>query len=83
LKRFYYDTVSFFEPALMCAYDFVGPGHMVLGSDYPHVIGDIHEAITSIQNLKIPQEDKDKIFSENLLRLMHVDSVSFSSDQAR
>jgi aminocarboxymuconate-semialdehyde decarboxylase len=74
LKRFYYDTVSFFEPALMCAYAFVGAGHMVLGSDYPHVIGDIREAITSIQDLKIPQAEKEKIFSENLLRLMHLDS---------
>ena len=71
LRMFYYDTVSFFEPALMCAYDFVGPEHMILGSDYPHVIGDIDEAVTSIEGLKIPQEDKEKIFSENLLKLMH------------
>ncbi|MBW2208851.1 MAG: amidohydrolase family protein, partial [Deltaproteobacteria bacterium] len=71
LRMFYYDTVSFFEPALMCAYDFVGPEHMILGSDYPHVIGDIDEAITSIEGLKIPREDKEKIFSENLLKLMH------------
>ena len=71
LKRFYYDTVSFFEPALMCAYAFVGPGHLILGSDYPHVIGDIDEAVTSIDNLKIPQADKELIFSGNILRLTH------------
>jgi aminocarboxymuconate-semialdehyde decarboxylase len=74
LKRFYYDTVSFFEPALMCAYAFVGPDHMVLGSDYPHVIGDIRGAIASIQDLKIPQAEKEAIFSENLLRLMHLNA---------
>jgi aminocarboxymuconate-semialdehyde decarboxylase len=73
LKRFYYDTVSFFEPALMCAYSFVGAGHMVLGSDYPHVIGDIREAITSIENLGIPQTEKEWIYSKNLLKLINQD----------
>jgi aminocarboxymuconate-semialdehyde decarboxylase len=71
LKRFYYDTVSFFEPALMCAYDFVGAERMVLGSDYPHVIGDIYEAITSIEQLRIPQADKDMIYAGNILGLIH------------
>ena len=73
LKRFYYDTVSFFEPALMCAYAFVGAGRLVLGSDYPHVIGDIKEAITSIEQLDIPQTDKEMIYSGNILRLIHQD----------
>jgi aminocarboxymuconate-semialdehyde decarboxylase len=74
LKRLYYDTVSFFEPALMCAHAFVGAGHMVLGSDYPHVIGDIREAVSSIEALKISPEEKEKIFSENLIHLMHLGS---------
>lgn len=72
LKRLYYDTVSFFEPALMCAYAFVGAGHLVLGSDYPHVIGDIREAISSIEALKISPQEKEKIFSENLIQLLHI-----------
>ena len=71
LKKFYYDTVSFFEPALICAHAFVGAGHMVLGSDYPHVIGDIEEAITSIENLKIDAQEKEQIYSGNILRLIH------------
>ncbi len=74
LKRFYYDTVSFFEPALMCAYSFLGAGRLVLGSDYPHVIGDIHEAITSIEHLKIPERDKEMICSGNILELIQHDS---------
>src|SRR4030042_1434347 len=71
LKRFYYDTVSFFEPALMCAYSFLGAGRMILGSDYPHVIGDIKRAVSSIEGLPIPQEDKELIFSGNLVKLIH------------
>jgi aminocarboxymuconate-semialdehyde decarboxylase len=72
LRKFYYDTVSFFEPALMCAYAFAGPGRMILGSDYPHVIGDIDEAVTSIESLSIPDSEKEQIFSGNILRLMHM-----------
>ena len=71
LKRFYYDTVSFFEPALMCAYALLGAEGMILGSDYPHVIGDIREAITSIEQLDIPQPDKEMIYSGNILSLIH------------
>ena len=74
LKRFYYDTVSFFEPALMCAYSFLGAERLVLGSDYPHVIGDITEAITSVEHLDIPQTDKEMIYSGNILRLTHSDT---------
>jgi aminocarboxymuconate-semialdehyde decarboxylase len=72
LRRLYYDTVSFFEPALMCAHAFVGAEHMVLGSDYPHVIGDIREAVSSIEALKISPEEKEMIFSKNLIQLMHM-----------
>ncbi len=74
LKRFFYDTVSFFEPALMCAYSFLGAKRLILGSDYPHVIGDIREAVTSIEHLDIPQTDKDMIYSANILRLIHKDN---------
>jgi aminocarboxymuconate-semialdehyde decarboxylase len=71
LKRLYYDTVSFFEPALMCAYSFLGAGKMILGSDYPHVIGDMKRAVSSIEGLPIPQKDKELIYSANLLKLTH------------
>lgn len=74
LKRFYYDTVSFFEPALMCAHSFLGARRLILGSDYPHVIGDIREAVTSIEHLDIPQTDKEMIYSANILRLIHKDN---------
>jgi len=65
LKKFYYDTVSFYQPALMCTYLAVGADHMVLGSDYPHVIGDITKSVSSIEEMNISQEEKEKIFGEN------------------
>jgi aminocarboxymuconate-semialdehyde decarboxylase len=65
LKKFYYDTVSFYEPALMCTYGAVGADRMVMGSDYPHVIGDITRSVSSILDLKISREEKEKILGEN------------------
>ena len=58
----------------MCAYAFAGPERLVLGSDYPHVIGDIREAITTIEDLKIPEAEKEMIYSGNILRLMHLEA---------
>jgi len=74
LKKIYMDTVSFHKPALLCAYTFHGPRHLVLGSDYPHVIGDIERSVSSIQDLDIPDEEKKWIFSENLRTLFNLSS---------
>jgi aminocarboxymuconate-semialdehyde decarboxylase len=70
LSKIYFDTVSFHRPALMCAYAFPGPKRMVLGSDYPHVIGDIVRSVSSIEELDIPAAEKEWIFSENLKSLL-------------
>lgn len=72
LKKLYLDTVSFHKPALMCAYAFHGPKHLVLGSDYPHVIGDIKRSVSSIEDLDIPDEQKEWIFSGNLRKLLRI-----------
>jgi aminocarboxymuconate-semialdehyde decarboxylase len=78
VKDLYYDTVSFHEPALMCAYQTVGAEHMVLGSDYPHVIGNMTEAVSSIEELPLTQDEKESILSRNALRILQLMS---SDDQ--
>ena len=70
LKNLYYDTVCFHKPALMCGYLSVGADHMVMGSDYPHVIGDMGAAVSSIEELDIPDADKAKILGENGKKLL-------------
>jgi aminocarboxymuconate-semialdehyde decarboxylase len=70
LQRLYYDTVSFHEPALMCAYHTVGADQMVLGSDYPHVIGSIREAVTSVESLDLTADEKAMILGQNALRIL-------------
>lgn len=63
LKRLYYDTVSFSAPSLRLTRELVGADHMVMGSDYPHLLGSIDRAVSSIESLDIPTADKDRIFS--------------------
>ncbi len=71
LKRLHYDTVSFNAPALRMVRDLVGADQMVMGSDYPHKLGSIERAVTSIEGLDIPAEDKQRIFSGTALRILN------------
>ena len=70
LKDLYCDTVSFYQPALMMAYQFYGPERMVLGSDFPLIIGDLPGAVPSIERMEIPKADKEKILGKNVQRLL-------------
>jgi aminocarboxymuconate-semialdehyde decarboxylase len=69
LSRLYYDTVSFHPPALRAACETVGPQRLVLGSDYPHVIGDPKAAVETVEGLQIEDEERDAILCGNLLGL--------------
>jgi aminocarboxymuconate-semialdehyde decarboxylase len=70
--QIYYDTVNFYEPALMCAYTSAGPDKLLLGSDYPHVIGDLPRSVQCIQELTISPKDKRKILGENAMHLLDI-----------
>lgn len=61
LKRLYYDTVTFSPYTLTMLRDLVGADHMVMGSDFPHLLGSIDRAVPSITSLAIPQQEKDRI----------------------
>jgi aminocarboxymuconate-semialdehyde decarboxylase len=63
LRRLYYDTVSFSGPSLRLALEHVGAEHLVMGSDYPRLLGSIERSVTSIEALDISAADKDRIFS--------------------
>jgi len=71
LKRLYYDTVSFSPFALKMVRDMVGADHMVMGSDYPHLLGSIDRAVSSIESLEISDGEKDLIFSGNALSILN------------
>ena len=71
LKRLYYDTVSFNPHTLTMVRNMVGADHMVMGSDYPHLLGSIDRAVTSIENLEISLEEKRQILSGTALAILN------------
>src|SRR5437870_5952026 len=70
LKDLYTDAVSFYKPALMMAYNFFGAERIVMGSDFPLPIGDLQAAVPSIKEMKIPDQEKEKILGGNVTRLL-------------
>jgi aminocarboxymuconate-semialdehyde decarboxylase len=70
LKRLYYDTVTFSPYTLSMLRDLVGTDHMVMGSDYPHLLGSIDRAVSSIEGLHIPQAEKESIFGKTALSIL-------------
>lgn len=71
LKKLYYDTVTFSSHNLRLARDLVGADHMVMGSDYPHMLGSIERSVSSIEDLAIPSIEKQRIFSGTALSIMN------------
>jgi len=64
-KRLYYDTASFYAPALMMAHSIVGREHLLFGSDDP-LIGD---DTALVDGLPLPPADKALILGGNAARI--------------
>jgi aminocarboxymuconate-semialdehyde decarboxylase len=71
LKKLYYDTVNFNPHMLEMVREMIGADRMVLGSDYPHLLGSIERAVSSIESLDIPEEEKRKIFEGTALSILN------------
>lgn len=64
-KNLYYDTCSFFAPALMEAHSIVGADHLMFGTDYPFVdAGPGH-----VEALDLAAAEKAKIAGDNAARV--------------
>jgi predicted TIM-barrel fold metal-dependent hydrolase len=76
-KMFYYDTAIYGStPALMCAYAFCGPKHMLFATDFPYdsQFGERYtrQTIKSIDEMNISEMEKKMIFEENARRLLRL-----------
>jgi aminocarboxymuconate-semialdehyde decarboxylase len=69
-KKLYYDTASFYPPALLMAHAIVGPERILFGSDDP-LIGD---DTSVVDGLPIPAADKAKIVGGNAARIFGLKS---------
>jgi uncharacterized protein len=77
-KMFYNDTaIHGNTSALMCAYELCGADHLVFGADMP--LGDYYfgfrsyrQTINAIEAMNITDEEKKKIFVDNVLSLLRI-----------
>jgi len=74
---FYNDTaVEGNTAALMCAYAFFGAERLLFGTDMPfdYEMGEWHnrETVRSVEEMRIPDSDKKKIYEDNTTKLLHL-----------
>ena len=72
LKRFFFDTIAFDAQMLRHLIDQYGPGHVVLGTDYPYDMGEENplRLIRSVTGLK--RAEQELIMGGNAARLLKI-----------
>jgi aminocarboxymuconate-semialdehyde decarboxylase len=74
LELLYFETVSFYKPAIMCTVQCSGVDKILFGTDYPlFPLGNIPDSIKVIRELDLCQSDKAKIMGENAKKLFKID----------
>ncbi|HZC13009.1 MAG TPA: amidohydrolase family protein [Thermoleophilaceae bacterium] len=75
IRRFYFDTLTHDEALLRALIDYVGPDHVLLGSDYPFDMGDARHAET-VRALGLPPEVEAAVLAGNAERLLGLQPAS-------
>jgi aminocarboxymuconate-semialdehyde decarboxylase len=70
IKQLYLDTVSLHTPAVLCAVQTVGADHVLFGSDFPPVPIALKRSVNVVEELAVPDEDKQKILGGNAAKLL-------------
>ena len=70
LKKMYLDTVTYNAPAVRMVLDWMGPDHVLYGSDAPPLTSLKPRAIKLIKDLDIPEPQREAIFWKNAARLL-------------
>jgi aminocarboxymuconate-semialdehyde decarboxylase len=73
LKKMYVDTVTYHAPAVRLVLDTVGVDQVIYGSDAPPLTSLKPRAIKLIQDLPVPERDREAIFWRNAARLLKLD----------
>jgi aminocarboxymuconate-semialdehyde decarboxylase len=68
IERLYLDTVSAHPAALRCASELVGADHLLFGSDYPHLIGDVSGTMAMIEST-VGRRDRGRVLGDNAAAL--------------
>ena len=79
-ERVWADTTSFYLPAMKCCMEWLGPEHMIIGTDYAHRVGDPEGAIQSIielgKEMDLDQDTVDLILGKNAEELFNLPPMS-------
>jgi aminocarboxymuconate-semialdehyde decarboxylase len=70
LKRVWVDTVCYDSDILASVRAFSGSEKMLLGSDYPHQIGDLDHAVGRVKRMKLGEDQERGILGENAAKLL-------------
>jgi len=70
LEKIWMDSIIYDEDVLMSTLAYSGAEKIVLGSDHPHQIGDMANAVGRIEGLDISDEDKERILWKNAAELL-------------
>lgn len=71
LKKLYFGTVATSPETITMVRDLVGTDHIALGTDYPHLLGSIEETLQTIEALRIPAAERERIESGTALRILN------------
>ena len=69
-RRIWLDTVCYDSDVLASSLAFWGSDKMLMGSDYPHQIGDLENCVGRVRRLEIDEEQKKKILGGNAIKLL-------------
>jgi aminocarboxymuconate-semialdehyde decarboxylase len=69
IRRFYFDTLTHDDALLRALIDYVGPGHVLLGSDYPFDMGDARH-VDTVRALGLEPRVEAAILAGNAQRLL-------------
>lgn len=69
IRRFYYDTLTHDEALLRTLIEYVGPEHVLLGSDYPFDMGDARQ-VDTVRALELAPDVEAAILGGNAERLL-------------
>lgn len=66
LERFWFDVISYYEPALLAGLACGGADRLVIGSDAPFAVGSLARSIASIREFTfVPRRDRERILGAN------------------
>jgi len=72
-RRIWLDTVCYDSDVLASSLAFWGPRKFVMGSDYPHQIGDLENCVGRVRKLQIDEKDRAKILGGNAAELLRLE----------